>query len=149
MSALYFQMILERCQAYRINHLGKLKMYNILMTISPGGTKILFIFIFLDLAMLGLRCCMRAFSSCSEWGYSWLQCSSFSLQWLLLWTRGSRVCGLQYLWLEGSRARAQQLWCTGLVASWHVGSSRTRDQTGLPCIGRWMLNQGIMREAQQ
>lgn len=139
MSALYFQMILERCQAYRINHLGKLKMYNILMTISPGGTKILFIFIFLDLAMLGLRCCMRAFSSCSEWGYSWLQCSSFSLQWLLLWTRGSRVCGLQYLWLEGSRARAQQQWCAGLVAPRHVGFFQIRDRTSVSYTGRRIL----------
>ena len=26
------------------------------------------IFIYLSLAALGLRCCARAFSSCSEWG---------------------------------------------------------------------------------
>ena len=31
-----------------------------------------------------------------------------SLQWLLLlWSMGSRVCGLQQLWLLGSRAQAQ------------------------------------------
>ena len=149
MSALYFQMILERCQAYRINLLGKLKTYNILMTDFTRWYQNFICFYFFRFGYVGSSCCMRAFSSCSEWGYSWLQCSSFSLQWLLLWTRGSRVCGLQYLWLEGSRARAQWLWCTGLVASWHAGSSRTRDQTGLPCIGRWMLNQGVMREAQQ
>ena len=29
---------------------------------------------------------------------------------------------------------------TGLVASWHMGSSLTRDQTHIPCIGRWILN---------
>ena len=28
----------------------------------------LFIYLFLFLAALGLRCCVRAFSSCSEWG---------------------------------------------------------------------------------
>ena len=28
-----------------------------------------------------------------------------------------------------SRAQAQQLWQMGLVATWHVGSSRTRDRT--------------------
>ena len=28
----------------------------------------------------------------------------------------------------------------GLVAPWHVGSSRTRAQTHVACIGRWILN---------
>ena len=28
----------------------------------------LFIYLFIYLAVLGLRCCMRAFSSCDEWG---------------------------------------------------------------------------------
>ena len=37
---------------------------------------------------------MRAFSSCSEWGYSLLQCTSFSLRWLpLLRSTGSRGAG--------------------------------------------------------
>ena len=35
--------------------------------------------------------------------------------------------------------RAQQLWCMGLAAPWHVGSSSTRDQTLVPCIGRKIL----------
>ena len=39
---------------------------------------------------------------------------------------GLQACGLQQLWLIGSRAQAQQLWCTGLVAPWHVESSWTR-----------------------
>ena len=34
-----------------------------------------------------------------------------------------------------------------LVALWHVGSSRTRDQTRVPCIGRWILNHCATREA--
>ena len=61
-------------------------------------------------------------------GYSSLWCAGFSLQWLLLlWSTGSRhpcfsSCGTraQQLWLMGSRAQAQQLWHTGLVALWHV-----------------------------
>ena len=34
----------------------------------------------------------------------------------------------------------------GLVP-WHVGSSRTRDQTCVSCIGRWILHQWATREA--
>ena len=45
-----------------------------------------------------------------------------------MWSIGSRAHGLQYLW------------CTGLVAPHHVGFSWTRDQTRVPCIGRWILN---------
>ena len=30
----------------------------------------------------------------------------------------------------------QQLWCMGLVVPQHVGSSRTRDWTHVPCIGK-------------
>ena len=56
--------------------------------------------------------------------------------------RGSRALGMraQQLWLMGSRAQAQQLWHTDLVAPWHVGSSQTRDRTWVPCIGRRILN---------
>ena len=41
-------------------------------------------FIYLFLAALGLCCRARAFSSCSEQGYSLLPCAGFSLLWLLL-----------------------------------------------------------------
>ena len=34
----------------------------------------------------------------------------------------------------------------GLVALQHVGSSQTRDQTRVPCIGRWILNHCATRE---
>ena len=43
------------------------------------------------------------------------------------------------LWLPGSRAWAQWLWCIGLAASWHVGFSRTGDQTCVACIERQVL----------
>ena len=38
------------------------------------------------------------------------------------------------------------MWCTGLVAPWHVGSSRTRVQTRVRCIGRQILNHCTTRE---
>ena len=80
--------------------------------------------------------------------------AGFSLRWLLLLrSTGSRhagfsSCGLwaQQLWLAGSRAQAQQLRRTGLVASRHVGSSRTRARTRVPCIGRRILNHCVTRE---
>ena len=53
----------------------------------------------------------------------------------------------QQLQLAGSRVQAQQLWCVGLAAPWHVGSSRTRAQTCVPCIGRRILNHCATREA--
>ena len=86
-------------------------------------------------------------------GYSSLRCAGFSLWWLLLWSTGSRhavfsTCSTwaQQLWLSGSRAQAQQLWRTNLVASRHVGSSRTGTQTRIICIGRRILNHCTTRE---
>ena len=81
---------------------------------------------------------------------------SFSLRWLLLLqSTGSRCtafssCGTraQQLWLAGYRAQAQQLWHVGLVALRHVGSSRTRAQTRVPCIGRQILIHCATREVQ-
>ena len=79
-------------------------------------------------------------------GCSLVALCGFSLRCPLLWSVGSRVLGLQQLWLPGSRAQAQQLWCTGLVAPPHVGSSQTRDQTLVPCIGRQIPNNCTTRE---
>ena len=42
--------------------------------------------------------------------------------------RGLWACGLQ------------QLWHSDLIALQHLGSSRTRDQTHVACVGRWTLN---------
>ena len=69
-------------------------------------------------------------------GYSLLWCTGSSLQWLpLLQSTGSRRKGF-----SSCSTRAQQLWHTGLVAPQHVGSSRTRARTRVPCIGRRILN---------
>ena len=88
-------------------------------------------------------------------GYSSLQCTGFSLQWLLLLqSTGSRRMGFsscstqaQKLWLVGSRVQAQQLWHMDLAAPRHVGSSWTRARTHVPCIGRQILNHCTIREA--
>ena len=40
-------------------------------------------FLFIYLAVVGLLCCVWAFSSCSEWGLLFMQCTDFSLWWLL------------------------------------------------------------------
>ena len=47
--------------------------------------------------------------------------------------------------LAASRAQAQQLWHTDLVALRHVGSSQTRARTCVPCIGRWTVNHCVTR----
>ena len=58
--------------------------------------------------------------------------------------RGLSCCGVQ-----APNAQAQYLWLTGLVAPRHVGSSQTRAQTRVPCIGRQILNHCATREAQK
>ena len=120
------------------------------------------------MAALGLCCCAQAFFQSCPAGATLLLCAGFSLRWLLLlrstgsrrtgfsncstraqqsWhadprTRGLRSCGTwaQQLRRTGSRAHPLQLWCVGLAALQHVGSSRTRDRTHVPCIGRRALN---------
>ena len=42
--------------------------------------------------------------------------------------------------IPGSRAQTQQLWLTGLAAPRRVGSSRTRDRTHDPGVGRGFLS---------
>ena len=104
-----------------------------------------YLFIYLSLAALGLCCCTLAFSSCGKLGLLF-----FAVRGLLI-AVASLVAerGLQQLWLAGSRVQAQQLWHTGLVAPWHMGSSQHRDRTHGPCIGRWILNPCATREAQR
>ena len=84
--------------------------------------------------MLGLRCCRQAFSSCGEWG--------------LLSSCGAETsrCGGFSLQNMGSTMQARSLWCTGLVALWHVESSWPRDRTCVPCIGRQILSHWTTRE---
>ena len=87
---------------------------------------------FLFLAVLGPPCSSWAFFSCGR------QASHSAASLVAehrLWAQG-----LQELQLAGSRAQAQGLWRTGLVAPWHVDSSLTGNQTRAACIGRQILN---------
>ena len=93
-----------------------------------------FLFMHLFLAVLGLCCCSGFSLVVAAGGYP-LPAGS---QLLLSQSTGSRVLGLQSLQLPGSRAQAQQL-RPGLVLPWPVGSSQTRHQTRVSCIGRWVL----------
>ena len=64
---------------------------------------------------------------------------------------GFSICGTwaQNLQQVDSRAEAQQQWHTGLVAPRPAGSSRTRDGTRVPCLGRRILYPWVTRDAQQ
>ena len=61
--------------------------------------------------------------------------------------RASHCHGLSCCGAQAPDAQAQQLWLTGLVAPRHVGSSRTRARTRVPCTGRQILNHCATREA--
>ena len=78
--------------------------------------------------VLSLHCFAQAFLWLWQVGAT-LHCGAraFSLPWFLL------------LWSAGSRAFGHQQLCTGLVATWHVGSSWTGDRTHVSCIGKWVL----------
>ena len=103
---------------------------------------------FLQLRRAGatLRCGARA----SHWGgFSCCEAQALDVRASVVVVHGLSSCGLraQQLWLVGSRAQAQQLWRMGLVAPRHVGSSWTRAQTCVPCVGRRILNHCTTREA--
>ena len=61
--------------------------------------------------------------------------------------RASHCRGLSCCGAQAPDAQAQQLWPTGPVAPWHVGSSQTGARTRVPCIGRQILNHCATREA--
>ena len=89
------------------------------------------------MAVLGPRFCVRAFSSCGKWGP------------LFIAVRGPLTIVASRCGAQAPDAQAQQLWLMGLVAPRHVGSSQTRAQTRVPCIGRQILNHCVTREAQE
>ena len=93
-----------------------------------------YFFRFMYLAVLGLHCCIWAFSSCREWRPLFIALHRHLMLWwpLVLWGMGCRRTGF-------SSCSAWAQLCTGSVALRHVGSSQTRDRTHVPCIGRWIL----------
>ena len=96
-----------------------LSAYYVLQTIPVPCT-------FFFLAALSLCSYARAFSSCSEWAS---QCSGLSC---------SRTQALEQVALAA--------WCTGSSALWPVESSRIRDRTHVPGIGRWIRYHWTTRE---
>ena len=88
------------------------------------------------MAVLGLRFCARALSSCSKRGP------------LFITVCGPLTIAASRCRAQAPDAQAQQLWLTGLVAPRHVGSSQTRARTRVPCISRQILNHCATREAQ-
>ena len=103
---------------------------------------------------MGLCCCVSAFFNCSRWGSSLAEVRRLPIAVASLAVHTVSMCGdfsrcsswAQYLWLMGSKAQAQWLWCMSLVALWHVVSSWSRDGTSVPYIGRQILNNWITRE---
>ena len=102
----------------------------------------LFIPLFIDWARSSLLC--MGFSLVSRSGGS----SPLAVRGFLIAVtsltaeHGLQVCGFQQLWHIGSVVVAH-----GLVAPRHVGSSQTRDRTGVPCIARQIPNHWTTREA--
>ena len=91
----------------------------------------LFIYLFIYLAVLGLRFCARAFSSCGKRGP------------LFIVVRGPLTIAASLV----AEHKLQTRRLMGLVAPRHVGSSQTRARTRVPCIGRQILNHCTTREA--
>ena len=79
-----------------------------------------------------LRCGVRAYCG----SFSCCGARALGVRASVVVARGLSSCGTQ----------AQYLWRTGLVAPWHVRSSRTRAQTRVPGIGRRILNHCATRE---
>ena len=99
-------------------------------------TRILYLFIHLFMAVLGLRFCARAFSSYGKWGPLFIAVRR------LLTIVASPVAEhrLQTRRLSNCGSRAQLL-----RGMWE--SSQTRARTHVPCIGRQILNHCATREA--
>ena len=95
-----------------------------------------YLFIYLLMAVLGLRFCARAFSSCGKRGPLFIAVRR------PLTIAASLVVGhrLQTRRLSNCGSRAP-------VAPRHVASSQTRARTRVPCIGRQILNHCATREA--
>ena len=95
---------------------------------------ILFIYLWLCWVFVSVR---GLFSTCGKWGP------------LFIAVRGPLTIAASLV-ADGAQApdaQAQQLWPTGPVAPWHVGSSQTRARTRVPRIGRQILNHCATREA--
>ena len=75
------------------------------------------------MAALGLGCHVQTFPSCAKQG-------------LIFALVQGLIVVASLVGSKGSGAWTWQLWCTGLVAPWHMGSSQIRDGIRVPHIGR-------------
>ena len=94
------------------------------------------LFIYLFLAVLGVRFRAKALSSCGKRGATPHRGARASHR------RGPSRCGAQ-----APDAQAQQVWPTGPVAPRHVGSSQTRARTRVPYTSRRTRNHCATKEA--
>ena len=78
--------------------------------------------------------------------YLWLHCVCCCSGCLLFQRTGSRLSGFSSCQSWPTWSLLQELWPTGLAAPQHVGSSQTRNQIYVPCIGRLILNHWTTRE---
>ena len=130
--------------------------------IGPGGRLlghmvVLYLFIYLFIFYCtGSSLLLGLFSSCGEPGLH-SSCGMWASHCLGFSCCGAHTpghadflsCGM-WTWslqLPGSRAQAQQLWHTGLVAPQQAGSSWTRDWNHVSSIGSWILYHWATREA--
>ena len=87
----------------------------------------------------GLLCCGAQASHCG--GFSCCRARALGARASLIVACGLSSCGSWALERRFSSCGAQAL------ALWHVGSSRTRGRTRVPCIGRRIPNHCTTREA--
>jgi len=66
----------------------------------------------------------------------------------LVWASHCSVFSCCRVWALGYVSFSSCVTQTGLVYLQQVESSQTRDQTHVPCIGRWSLNHRTIREVQ-
>ena len=104
--------------------------------------------IYLFLAALGLCCCTQAFSSCGVWTSPWGGSSGGGAQ--ALGHTGFSSCSTwaQQFQIPSSRCKLSRLWRMGSAALQHTGSSRIRDQSCVPGLGRQILYHWTIGEAQ-
>ena len=99
---------------------------------------VLFLKIYLFI-YFGLCGCLRTSFSFGEWGLLFLWCAGFSF-------RGISVAEYGLYWAGFSSCCSRALGCRlsrghmGLVAPQPVWSLWTRDQTSVPCTGKWILH---------
>ena len=121
----------------------------VLTVVLSGNSPVHFLKIFfidLFLAMLGLHCCMRFSVVATSGGYSLvavhkrLTCGLSSCRAWVPGHEGLSSCGTwaQYLQFPDSRAQAQQLWHTDLVASLACGLFL--NQKSNPCLLHWQVD---------